>query len=236
MEHPLPHPETAASGRRGSKRQRGSPENGKESSRRQRILLAAESLFARHSYEGVSIRDIAKRARVNSALVGYHFGSKSKLYAAIFEARYAPLTVERMSGIRAALEQPDTGSKLEALVRALIEPYVALKDQPGGRSFATLLAREVADPLEAKRGIIARIADPTARRVMDGMRSVFPQASEADIGWAYLFTVGAATLTVADQGRIDRLSNNQCRAADVRGALRRLIPYVCAGLVAVLKP
>ena len=53
---------------------------------RARIAAAAESLFAARGYDGTAIRDIAKKAGVNSAMIHYYFGSKEGLYRAILEA------------------------------------------------------------------------------------------------------------------------------------------------------
>ena len=50
---------------------------------RETILQAAESLFAEHGYDGVSIRDIVSKAGVNLAAIHYHFGTKQKLYQEI---------------------------------------------------------------------------------------------------------------------------------------------------------
>ncbi len=43
------------------------------------ILDAAEALFANKGFEGASVRDIAKKANVNVAMISYYFGSKEKL-------------------------------------------------------------------------------------------------------------------------------------------------------------
>ncbi len=50
-----------------------------------RILEAAKVLFADMGYEGVSIRDIAERAKVSKANVFHHFTSKAVLYEAVLE-------------------------------------------------------------------------------------------------------------------------------------------------------
>ena len=52
---------------------------------RARIAAAAESLFAARGYDGTAIRDIAKKAGVNGAMIHYYFGSKEGLYRAILE-------------------------------------------------------------------------------------------------------------------------------------------------------
>ncbi len=50
---------------------------------RSRILDEAGQLFARDGFDGVTIRRIAARAKVNLAAIGYHFGGKKGLYHAV---------------------------------------------------------------------------------------------------------------------------------------------------------
>lgn len=48
-------------------------------------MEAATRLFGIHGYHGVSVRMIAKEAKVNLAAVGYHYGGKPGLYQAIIQ-------------------------------------------------------------------------------------------------------------------------------------------------------
>ena len=43
------------------------------------VIDAAGELFSRHGFDGVSLRDIAKKAGVNHGLIHRHFGSKENL-------------------------------------------------------------------------------------------------------------------------------------------------------------
>ena len=49
----------------------------------EKIINAALREFAQHGYEGARIDRIAKRARINKAMIYYHFKSKEKLYEGI---------------------------------------------------------------------------------------------------------------------------------------------------------
>ncbi len=51
------------------------------------IIKSAEKLFALNGFEGTSVRDIARDAGVNLAMISYYFGSKEKLMEAVFEKR-----------------------------------------------------------------------------------------------------------------------------------------------------
>jgi AcrR family transcriptional regulator len=54
---------------------------------RRRLLEAALIIFAERGFDGAGIRDIAERAKANSAMVQYHFGGKEGLY--LHALRYA---------------------------------------------------------------------------------------------------------------------------------------------------
>jgi len=47
---------------------------------RARILSSAGKLFAERGYDGVSMRELARAAKVNLGAVNYHFGGKGQLY------------------------------------------------------------------------------------------------------------------------------------------------------------
>ncbi|MDN3677349.1 TetR family transcriptional regulator [Flavobacterium paronense] len=60
------------------------------------ILQVAEQLFAEEGFDGTSIRDIAKKANINIAMISYYFGSKEKMLEA--------LVLNRISDMRLQLE------------------------------------------------------------------------------------------------------------------------------------
>ncbi|QNK59148.1 TetR/AcrR family transcriptional regulator [Paenibacillus sp. PAMC21692] len=55
---------------------------------KRRIVTAAKRLFAKHGFEGTSIRQICEEAGANVALVSYHFGGKESLFGALFETEF----------------------------------------------------------------------------------------------------------------------------------------------------
>jgi AcrR family transcriptional regulator len=60
-------------------------------STRERILDAAESLFADRGFEGAAMRDIAAGAKLNPASLYNHFSSKQALFEAVLERGLRPL-------------------------------------------------------------------------------------------------------------------------------------------------
>ncbi len=82
------------------------------------ILLVAEKLFSEHGFDGTSIRDIAKKANINIAMISYYFGSKEKLLEA--------LIINRISDLRLQMESlyKENLSPFEKIDK-LIELYIS---------------------------------------------------------------------------------------------------------------
>ena len=55
--------------------------------KKEAILTVAEKLFSEQDFDAVSVRDIAKDANVNIAMISYYFGSKEKLFEALIIRR-----------------------------------------------------------------------------------------------------------------------------------------------------
>jgi AcrR family transcriptional regulator len=55
------------------------------------ILAAARKVFARRGFDRTSIRDIADSARVNTAMIYYHFQDKADLFRSILDVSFAEL-------------------------------------------------------------------------------------------------------------------------------------------------
>ena len=82
------------------------------------ILTHAEKLFAEQDFDAVSVRDIAKAASVNIAMISYYFGSKEKLFEELITRK---LAVSQMTLRNIASDE--NSSTLDKLM-ALVEFYV----------------------------------------------------------------------------------------------------------------
>lgn len=58
------------------------------------ILQVAEQLFAEDGFDGTSVRDIAKKAKVNVAMISYYFGSKEKMLEALILTRISDMKLQ----------------------------------------------------------------------------------------------------------------------------------------------
>jgi len=110
---------------------------------RERILRAAERIYAASGFHGMSLRDVTLLAGVNLAAVNYHFGSKDKLIFALADRRLTPINTERLERLAKLRERhaPDP-IPVGELVGALVDPmFKALRQ---GRNTRAITVRLVA--------------------------------------------------------------------------------------------
>ncbi|RZJ65724.1 MAG: TetR/AcrR family transcriptional regulator [Flavobacterium sp.] len=86
--------------------------------KQERILQVAEKLFAEKGFDGTSIRDISKEAKINIAMVSYYFGSKDKMLEALILFRVDDMRLQLENLLKLDIDPWD---KLEKL----IELYIA---------------------------------------------------------------------------------------------------------------
>ena len=103
-------------------------------STREALLSAGTSLFAERGFDGASVDAIAQRARVNKAMISYHFGGKDGLYRAILAETFEP-TLQRLEGLRG--EPAPAPERL----RAFIAHFAGMVDHRPG--LPAMLLREV---------------------------------------------------------------------------------------------
>jgi len=197
-----------------------------ETSKRERVLDAAERLFAEGGFDGVSMRDVAAAAGVGLPLIVYHFETKRNLYRALFERRKTVLEAR----LAALCEPVAVGEDaLEHIVRAFVMPVMRIQDTEAGIAYAKLVAREASDPRESERGIVSDYFDPFAMEFIRAIRKALPAQGASYAHWAYLFAVGALVMSVFDS-RIERISGGKVKAGDLRRKTEHLVTFIVAGI------
>src|SRR5579871_5366440 len=91
---------------------------------RERILRAAERLFAERGYDGTSIRTIVAKARVNQAAINYHFDGKDGLYREVLREAFRALTENQLAHAR-ELEAMSREEALSAFIRRQLHPLTS---------------------------------------------------------------------------------------------------------------
>jgi AcrR family transcriptional regulator len=203
---------------------------------RERILDAAEQLFAERGFYGVSVRDVTGMAGVDVALASYHFGNKQGLLEAVFLRRAEDLNAERSARLDAVLAAAKgrRTPRLEDVIDAFTHPLLdrSTRGSSGWKSYFALIA-EVNNSPEFGQVLMTRFFDPVVEKFIEAIRLALPDCDDRDLYWAYHFLSGALTLTFAETGRIDKLSGGACRSSDLDSVHERLVPYCAAGFRAL---
>lgn len=103
---------------------------------RTRILAAACDEFGAHGFAATTVDRIARRARVNKAMIYYHFPNKRALYTAIVRELFAPV-IEKLRAITAA--PAPLGEQLDRTIETLVHHV------DGSTYFLPIFLREIAD-------------------------------------------------------------------------------------------
>jgi AcrR family transcriptional regulator len=206
-------------------------------STRDRILDAAETLFAERGFHGVSIRDITRAADVQLALANYHFGSKQQLYASVIERRgveHAERMQRYLDDVIAAAPagKATTERVIWAFCAGIFEPLI--NGGEGWRQYIRLLAW-AAESKQTQPFVepMNRVFDPVLYSYIRALRHSNPRMAALDLFAGYYFLQALTVHVVAATGGIDRLSQGGLISTDFKSLLPRLVSYATAGFEAL---
>lgn len=215
---------------------RGRRPKGQGPDLRQSILDAAESLFSRHGFYGVTVRQVASEAGVDTALIHYYFGAKRELFDSVFARRAEILNDERVAAMRAYADAHVGTMTPEGIIGAFIDPLIqrAMTNDEGWTNYFRLVALVNNTPAWGGE-TMHRFFDPVVHQLVDMLKIALPGAEMRDLYWAYQFLTGAMMLTLSETGRIDQLSDGLCRSTDLEAVRDRLYAWCAAGLTEVVR-
>jgi AcrR family transcriptional regulator len=123
---------------------------------KQRLLEAAEELFAVGGFEGTSVEDITRRAKANRAAVSFHFGGKERLY--IEAVKYA----HRNCIQGAPFPEWPTGTPVTERLRGFIHTMMIRMTADLSPASAQLMMREMVQPTAACEEVVRDYIRPAA--------------------------------------------------------------------------
>lgn len=214
---------------------RGRPSKAKGLDLKETILDAAEGLFARHGFYGVTTRQVAAEAGVDTALIHYYFGAKRELFDAVFLRRAEILNQAREASMNAYVKAHAGAMTVEGVIEAFIDPLLRIS-QDGGqgwKSYFVLVAQVNNTPAWGGE-TMTRFFDPVVHQLVETLKSVRPEAAYRDLYWCYQFLTGSMMLTLSETGRVDSLSEGECHSSDLESVRQRLFAYCAAGFEAVI--
>ena len=171
-------------------------------STKDKILNAAEKLFAEQGFNGTSLREITSLAEVNLAAVNYHFGSKKELIKAVM-SRYMNELSPNLSATLAAvcdLNKPT----LTQVFSAFVSPLVSLNEfrDNGTATFLLLLGRGYSDSQGFLRWFLTTRYPEVMENFITAIKKSYPELSQEDMFWRLHFTMGTVVFTMSSSNAL----------------------------------
>jgi len=206
---------------------------------RERLLDAAENLFAREGLSRPSVRQITSEAGVNVAAVNYHFGSRERLVEAVFERHATAVNAERVEKLDAILL--DAGSKRPSL-SAILEAYLEVRlrhrkeRDPGGPGLKQLFGHLLAEPPEVVEPLMQKHFQPTTNRFLDALAQALPELPGHELEFRFqLVMASLATTATAAPKTLNAPTAGQHQKMDTetmndKQTIQKLVTFLAAGL------
>jgi AcrR family transcriptional regulator len=139
---------------------------------RQRLLEAAEQVFAEKGFKAASIREISKMAGTNIGAINYHFGDKEKLYIEAVKYAHRACT----DGAPFPEWEPNTPAvqKLRDFIRVIVTRMLS----PQSPASLQLMMREMAQPTAACALVVSEHIQPMAQNLKGILDELLPEATE----------------------------------------------------------
>lgn len=201
-----------------------------------KILDAAESLFADKGFNGTSLREITSLADVNLAAVNYHYGSKKELIKAVM-SRYMNELAPRLEQSLLVVCEQEHQPKLIEVFSAFIEPLLALNvfRDNGTSYFLQLLGRGYTDSQGFLRWFLTTQYPGVITNFVSAVQRAYPELTAEDIFWRLHFTMGTVIFTMSSsEALMDIAQNDFDQQLDIADVIKKVIPFVSAGVGAPL--
>jgi len=154
-----------------------------KSSSPEKLLNAAEELFAEKGFKGTLIRQITEKANCNLAAVNYHFGGKDKLYLEIFRRRICTIRDMWTTRIHRMFSEKGRTPTLETLLatfaRTFIKPFA---DKRSERLMQLIMSERLNQHLPRDL-LVKELIEPIRSIMKDTLMQVCPNLNdlEADL-------------------------------------------------------
>lgn len=191
-----------------------------------RILDAAERLFAEHGYEGTSVRAINSDACVNSGAIHYYFRTKDELFREVVNRRGEVLARLRTEALEACREEVGRPPLLEQIIAAYITPYsdATLGTREQRLLFARLRARLMADNRDPDPSPLGRAHEATSRRFVTALADALPELTPEEVRLRFLIMWSALNTLSAGLGRAALGENVTAGNGDPIGQFEAMSP------------
>ncbi len=202
----------------------------------ERILDAAEQLFAEYGYHGFTLKDLAKRVGISSTLIHYHFSGKESIFEAVW-ARKAPISARnRLEAMRRYAAEVGDKVTVEGALHAWIDADLNVQDaEPEQWAAFGKISAQANSAAGWGAEKMTKYFNPVVLALIDLLKKAMPECDEETIFWGYHFLSGAMTHNMARTGRLDELSHGLCSSDDFVSIKRHMATFMAAGFKAICR-
>ena len=165
---------------------------------RERIMRAAERLFAESGYDGTSIRAIVAKAKVNQAAINYHFDGKDGLYREVLRVAFRALTEHQLEHA----EELRSMSREEALLQFVRRQLQPLLGRDEYSRHMRIFNWEAVQPTTVFRDLVAEEAAPFVGLAADLVRRFMPEAEQRTVTVAAVWLLGQCSVFVRNREQL----------------------------------
>jgi AcrR family transcriptional regulator len=204
-----------------------------ETSTKDRILDAAERLFAERGFTDTSLRRITAEAGANIASVNYYFQSKEALIHAVFSRRLVPINRERLEMLD-CMEAQGGAPSVEDVLRAFVAPVLRAPEVDDLRNFGRLVGRMYSDPSDTFARIFRQEFNEVRIRFTAAFQRAMPELPPEEMYWRLHFIIAVVAHTLGGLHQVRTISDGACDIKDKQAILERMVAFLSAGFRAPL--
>jgi AcrR family transcriptional regulator len=199
----------------------------------ERILDAAEQLFAEKGFSETSLRLITSKAAVNLAAVNYHFGSKKALIQAVFSRFLGPFCLSLDRELDRRQGKPENKPTLEQLLEILVDQALAVS--PRSDNDLSIFMRLLGLAFSQSQGHLRRYLEDmygkVFRRYMLLVNDAAPHIPPLELFWRVHFMLGAAAFSMSGIKALRAIGEADFGVnTSIEQVMRLMVPFLAAGM------
>ena len=165
---------------------------------RERIMKAAERLFAERGYDATSIRAIVAKARVNQAAINYHFEGKDGLYREVLRTAFRALTEQQLEHAD-EMKAMSREAALAEFIRRQLRPLLGRDEYS---RHMRILNWETVRPTAVFRKLLSEEAAPFVGLAVELVRRFQPEADQRTLVAAAVWLLGQCSVFLRNREQL----------------------------------
>lgn len=165
---------------------------------RERIIKAAERLFAERGYDATSIRAIVAKARVNQAAINYHFAGKDGLYREVLRTAFRALTEQQLDHAD-EMKAMSREAALAEFIRRQLRPLLGRDEYS---RHMRILNWETVRPTAVFRKLLSEEAAPFMGLAVELVRRFQPEADQRTLVAAAVWLLGQCSVFLRNREQL----------------------------------